>query len=60
MRALIVGINFGKGDFEASMEELHLLVQSDDLRKVNLAFFTTNGIASVAYSLFLIGDMLLR
>ena len=29
MRALIVGINFGKGDFEASMEELHLLVQSD-------------------------------
>lgn len=29
MRAVIVGIYFGKGDFEASMEELHLLVQSD-------------------------------
>ena len=29
MRAIIVGIYFGKGDFEASMEELHLLVQSD-------------------------------
>lgn len=29
MRTIIVGINFGKGDFDASMEELHLLVQSD-------------------------------
>ncbi len=46
--------------FTGMLLSQHLLVQSDDLRKVNLAFFTTNGIASVAYSLFLIGDMLLR
>ncbi|GHA78606.1 GTPase HflX [Formosimonas limnophila] len=28
MRTIIVGLNFGKGDFDASMEELHLLVNS--------------------------------
>ena len=32
----------------------HTLVKHDDLRKVNLAFFTTNGIASVIYGSFLI------
>jgi 4-hydroxybenzoate polyprenyltransferase len=30
----------------------HTLVKPDDLSKVNLAFFTTNGIASVIYGLF--------
>lgn len=38
----------------------HLLVKPHDLHRVNLAFFTTNGIASVAYALFLIGDMYLQ
>ena len=28
MKTIIVGLNFGKGDFDASMEELHLLVNS--------------------------------
>ncbi|KAA3651982.1 MAG: 4-hydroxybenzoate octaprenyltransferase [Bacteroidetes bacterium] len=32
----------------------HTLVKSDDLSKVNLAFFTTNGIASVIFSIFVI------
>jgi 4-hydroxybenzoate polyprenyltransferase len=32
----------------------HTLVKPDDLSKVNLAFFTTNGIASVMYGLFVI------
>jgi len=30
----------------------HTLVKPDDLRKVNLAFFTTNGIASVLFAVF--------
>ena len=37
----------------------HLIVKPDDLHRVNLAFFTTNGIASVAYAAFLIAGMLM-
>ena len=37
----------------------HLLVKPNDLSKVNLAFFTTNGIASVIYGGLLIMDILL-
>jgi len=36
----------------------HLLVKPNDLSKVNLAFFTTNGVASLVYGLFFIIDML--
>lgn len=32
----------------------HTLIKANDLSKVNLAFFTTNGIASVIYGIFLI------
>ncbi|MFT6166819.1 MAG: 4-hydroxybenzoate polyprenyltransferase [Vicingaceae bacterium] len=32
----------------------HLLVKPNDLSKVNIAFFTTNGIASVIFSIFVI------
>lgn len=35
----------------------HLLVKPTDLSKVNLAFFTTNGIASVVFALFVILDL---
>jgi 4-hydroxybenzoate polyprenyltransferase len=35
----------------------HTLVKADRLEKVNLAFFTTNGIASVLFSLFYISDL---
>jgi 4-hydroxybenzoate polyprenyltransferase len=38
----------------------HTLVRHDDLRKVNLAFFTTNGIASIVFGVFAIIDLLLR
>lgn len=34
----------------------HTLVKADDLSKINLAFFTTNGIASVIFGLFVILD----
>jgi len=35
----------------------HSLVKPDDLSRVNLAFATTNGIASVLFSIFVIGDL---
>ena len=36
----------------------HTLVKPTDLRKVNLAFFTVNGIASVVFAIFVITDLL--
>ena len=38
----------------------HTLVKYDDLSKVNLAFFTTNGIASVIYGFFIIVSLYLH
>ena len=32
----------------------HIIVKADDLSKVNIAFFTTNGVASIIYSIFVI------
>jgi 4-hydroxybenzoate polyprenyltransferase len=37
----------------------HLLVKPNDLSKVNLAFGTTNGIASVLFSIFVCADIFL-
>ncbi len=37
----------------------HTLVKPDDLKKVNMAFFTTNGIASVVFAIFVILDLFL-
>lgn len=37
----------------------HLIVKPNDLSKVNLAFFTTNGIASVMFALFVLLDLYL-
>ncbi len=37
----------------------HFLVRPDDLSKVNLAFMTTNGIASIIFAVFVILEMLL-
>lgn len=36
----------------------HTLVKHDDLSKVNRAFFTTNGIASVVFACFVVADLL--
>mgnify|MGYP006139432737 CR=1 FL=1 len=38
----------------------HTLVKHNDLSKLNLAFFTTNGIASIIFGLFVIADLLLK
>ena len=35
----------------------HSIVKPDDLRKVNLAFMTANGIASVVFAIFAIADL---
>ncbi|MEO0895935.1 MAG: UbiA-like polyprenyltransferase [Bacteroidota bacterium] len=37
----------------------HLIVKPNDLSRVNLAFFTTNGIASVVFAVFAISELLL-
>jgi 4-hydroxybenzoate polyprenyltransferase len=37
----------------------HLLVKPNDLSKVNIAFMTTNGIASIVFAVFVIMDLLL-
>ncbi|HLG36324.1 MAG TPA: UbiA-like polyprenyltransferase [Bacteroidia bacterium] len=36
----------------------HSIVKPNDLSRVNISFFTTNGIASVVFSIFVIGEML--
>lgn len=38
----------------------HSLVSANDLSKVNLAFFTINGIASVIFGVFVICDLLIK
>jgi len=37
----------------------HSIVKPDDLRKVNIAFMTANGIASVVFAAFVIADILI-
>jgi len=48
----------GAGVFIIMLISQHLLVKPDDLSKVNIAFMTTNGIASVVFAIFSIADML--
>jgi 4-hydroxybenzoate polyprenyltransferase len=38
----------------------HSLVSPHDLSKLNAAFFTMNGVISVAFFFFVAGDLLLR
>lgn len=46
--------------FSALLVYQHWLVKPDDLSKVNKAFFTTNGVASVIFAVFVITDIYLR
>jgi 4-hydroxybenzoate polyprenyltransferase len=48
----------GAGTFIILLAYQHLLVKADDLSKVNLAFFTTNGVASLLFGLFCIAGWL--
>jgi 4-hydroxybenzoate polyprenyltransferase len=47
----------GAGIFISMLVFQHVLVKPHDLRKVNLAFMTTNGIASVVFAIFVIADL---
>jgi len=49
----------GWGIFTGLLIYQHTLVQPGDLSRVNLAFFTTNGVASVLLALFTAADMLM-
>ena len=46
--------------FTALLVYQHILVKHNDLSKINLAFFTTNGIASVIFGVFVIIDLLIK
>ena len=50
----------GFWSFSALLVYQHTLVKHNDLSKVNLAFFTTNGIASLIFGAFVIADLLLK
>jgi len=47
----------GSGIFIGLLSYQHFLVKPNDLSKVNLAFFTTNGIASVLFAMFVLLDL---
>ncbi len=49
----------GSALFIALLFYQHTLVKPNDLSKVNLAFFTTNGVASVIFSIFVIASFYL-
>jgi 4-hydroxybenzoate polyprenyltransferase len=49
----------GIGVFVGMLIYQHSIVKPNDLRKVNLAFMTANGIASVVFSVLVISDLLL-
>jgi 4-hydroxybenzoate polyprenyltransferase len=46
----------GAAIFTGLLVYQHLIIRSDDLSRVNLAFFTTNGIASVIFAIFVIAS----
>lgn len=49
----------GAGFFVCLLIYQHLLVKPNDLSKVNMAFFTTNGIASIVFAVFVLLDIFL-
>jgi 4-hydroxybenzoate polyprenyltransferase len=58
---LPVGVLYwvGVGVVAALLAYEHSLVRPDDLRRLDLAFFTTNGVISVAFCAFVLVDVLL-
>ena len=50
----------GAAFFTALLIYQHLLAKPTDLSKVNMAFFTTNGIASVVFAVFVLVDIFCR
>ena len=50
----------GVAVFVSMLVYQHSIVKPEDLRKVNLAFMTANGIASVVFAIFVILDLVLH
>jgi 4-hydroxybenzoate polyprenyltransferase len=50
----------GAGIFICLLVYQHLIVKPNDLSRVNLAFATTNGIASVLFSIFVCLDIIIH
>ena len=50
----------GTAVFAGMLVYQHSVVKPDDLRKVNLAFMTANGIASVLFAIFVIADLFIN
>lgn len=50
----------GAAIFTGLLVYQHLIVKHDDLSRVNLAFGTTNGIASLIFTFFTITDLIIR
>jgi 4-hydroxybenzoate polyprenyltransferase len=50
----------GAALFSSMLVYQHLIVKHDDISKVNLAFATTNGLASITFAAFVILDLFLR
>lgn len=50
----------GAALFSSLLIYQHLIVKHDDISKVNLAFATTNGIASILFAVFVILDLFLK
>jgi len=50
----------GTAVFVGMLAYQHSIVKPNDLRKVNLAFMTANGIASVIFAIFVITDILIN
>ncbi|MDR1199719.1 MAG: putative 4-hydroxybenzoate polyprenyltransferase [Prevotellaceae bacterium] len=44
--------------FSAMLAYQHLIIKPNDLRRINAAFFTVNGVASVVYGIFFIFELL--
>ena len=50
----------GVAVFAGMLVYQHSIVKPDDLRRVNMAFMTANGIASVVFAVFVIADLVLQ
>ncbi len=50
----------GTAVFVGMLVYQHSIVKPTDLRKVNLAFMTANGIASVVFAIFVIADLFIN
>lgn len=49
----------GVAVFTGMLVYQHIIVKPNDLRRVNLAFMTANGIASIVFAIFVIADLLI-